>query len=874
MTPKKLRVKNFLSYAAETQELDFDLFHVACLTGENGAGKSSLIEAIAWCIWGEGRGKSAELIREGAAEARVELDFEIDENLYRIVRIAKRNKKGNAPEQLEFQVYSGERNDFIALSGTGVKETQHKITETVGITYETFISSSFILQGRANEFTIKSPKERKEILSEMLGINRYQMLSERAKQKASALEKQLSGVQGRIALLKTDVEKEEAIAREHDAEKIHEAAMGAALRTLKENLETIAAKLSQFDTLRLQKEEAERLRIRIESEMLVLSREVKEKHTERERLQQLVFRKPELEKRVADLTAAQIKLSEADENASAAQVLEHERLKGESEVDRLRRELEAKITEKKNFSERLRRELQKQKALLGEKPALLKQQVQLQESQSRLAASAGELTAVRAEKILLAGEQAGADSLIAQCKERQSEIIVKGKTIKDAAEAACPLCRQPLTETHRQEIVGEYRREYQVYQSREEDARRQIDALKISLQTLVEKEKHLEGQQQQLGLLERQQAGIAEKLEQQARYETEVQERTAELDAIETELETLVRSQQSGETVKVAAMQLTETLTKLRTLGYDAGIHQSLRAEIKSLSAAPAELMAVSNAEENMKRLSVQLQSLSEKQSAADAESKMLETRVAELAQLLLPERDIRAEESAVKARAAEAETAYREAIVRRTRLQEMLQTILRQRAEIKTLESQASGDVEKQEVFQALQEAFGIKGIQSLLIEAALPELETQANVLLQKLTRNQASLSIDTQKVQQNDKTVETLEIKISDGQGVVRDYATFSGGEKFRVDFALRIALSKLTASQGSGRGIKMLVIDEGFGTQDDEGLEAITEAIQLISDEFEKIILITHLEKLKEAFEVKISVSRDANRGSVFTIDGGR
>lgn len=53
MTPKRLRLINFLSYGEEPCELHFDQFHVACIVGKNGAGKSSLLESIAWCIWGE-----------------------------------------------------------------------------------------------------------------------------------------------------------------------------------------------------------------------------------------------------------------------------------------------------------------------------------------------------------------------------------------------------------------------------------------------------------------------------------------------------------------------------------------------------------------------------------------------------------------------------------------------------------------------------------------------------------------------------------------------------------------------------------------------------------------------------------------------------
>ena len=76
-------------------------------------------------------------------------------------------------------------------------------------------------------------------------------------------------------------------------------------------------------------------------------------------------------------------------------------------------------------------------------------------------------------------------------------------------------------------------------------------------------------------------------------------------------------------------------------------------------------------------------------------------------------------------------------------------------------------------------------------------------------------------------------------------------FSGGEAFRINFALRIALSRLLA-QRSGAPLPILFIDEGFGSQDASGQERLREAIQSIQSDFQKIIVITHLEGIKDSF----------------------
>ena len=96
-------------------------------------------------------------------------------------------------------------------------------------------------------------------------------------------------------------------------------------------------------------------------------------------------------------------------------------------------------------------------------------------------------------------------------------------------------------------------------------------------------------------------------------------------------------------------------------------------------------------------------------------------------------------------------------------------------------------------------------------------------------------------------------------------------YSGGEAFRVNFALRIALSQLLAER-AGTQIRTLVIDEGFGTQDAEGLAALVQAIRTIQDDFDKILVVTHLEELKNAFPVRIEVRKDPVTGSTFDVVG--
>jgi exonuclease SbcC len=111
------------------------------------------------------------------------------------------------------------------------------------------------------------------------------------------------------------------------------------------------------------------------------------------------------------------------------------------------------------------------------------------------------------------------------------------------------------------------------------------------------------------------------------------------------------------------------------------------------------------------------------------------------------------------------------------------------------------------------------------------------------------------------------ETLDIQISDSAGI-RDYEMYSGGEAFRINFAIRLALAEVLA-QRAGARLQTLVIDEGFGSQDEAGRQRLVEAINLVKDEFAKILVITHIDSLKDAFPSRIEVTK-THRGSVVSV----
>ena len=167
---------------------------------------------------------------------------------------------------------------------------------------------------------------------------------------------------------------------------------------------------------------------------------------------------------------------------------------------------------------------------------------------------------------------------------------------------------------------------------------------------------------------------------------------------------------------------------------------------------------------------------------------------------------------------------------------------------------------------YKQLERAFGKDGVPALLIEQALPEIESQGQRHPGPAERREHVGALHhpgSLQRQKREDLNETLDIQISDGAGT-RDYEMFSGGEAFRVNFAIRLALSEVLA-QRAGARLQTLVIDEGFGSQDALGRQRLVEAINLVRHDFAKILVITHIDELKDAFPNRIEVEK-TDRGS--------
>jgi exonuclease SbcC len=327
---------------------------------------------------------------------------------------------------------------------------------------------------------------------------------------------------------------------------------------------------------------------------------------------------------------------------------------------------------------------------------------------------------------------------------------------------------------------------------------------------------------------------------------------------------------ESGKFALEARKKLALKDKDLAALGYDAAAHDTARRAEVQARPAEAEFRGLAEARSALKPLDNEIANLQAEIEKQEAGIKVQQAEYDEAAAAL----------AAAESQAPDFEAAERTLFALQERENALNQEVGGARQKVTVLDElrkrKKGLETERGELavqigrYKTLERAFGKDGVPALLIEQALPQIEIKANEILGRLSDDTMHLHFETQAKYKDDKRKdlrETLDIQVSDGAGL-RDYELFSGGESFRVNFAIRLALSEVLA-QRKGARLQMLVIDEGFGSQDTLGRQRLIQAINAVKNDFAKILVITHLEELKDSFPNRIEVEK-TDRGSTVTV----
>lgn len=333
-------------------------------------------------------------------------------------------------------------------------------------------------------------------------------------------------------------------------------------------------------------------------------------------------------------------------------------------------------------------------------------------------------------------------------------------------------------------------------------------------------------------------------------------------------LATLTQTLQSEQFALAQRLELQTVQERLAELDFSPVVYHTLQQQIHAQQHVERYYMQLETARVQVAETRTALQALEARRQRLATDLATLEQEQQHYASALGSLQSLRHEVAHTEAQVHALREREGLARVALGRSQSQYDHCLQQELELQRKLQQRDQAAKERTLYGDLAQMFGKNGIQAIMIENAIPELEDEANRLLGRVTRNAMHLTLETQRDTRSGGVAETLDIKISDALGT-RNYEMFSGGEAFRINFALRVALAKMLARR-AGTRLRTLVIDEGFGTQDTDGLERLVEVIKAIQEDFAKIIVITHLRELKNAFETHIEVKKDPVRGSFYQV----
>ncbi|HOU07749.1 MAG TPA: SMC family ATPase [Caldisericia bacterium] len=965
LVPISLEITDFLSYRGFHQ-LDFSSFHVASITGMNGAGKSAILDAITWALFGQARKPTLirsktksdreTVINDDANTCEVSLTFRIGQNTYLVDRAMDR---GGAIRLQFRQITRDGEND---LRGKSTPETDQAIETELGFTYEVFASSSFITQGDSARFMEAKPKERREILAQILQLDKYGACKEIADSRLKSLKEETSAQK---ALLEDKSKISERIPQIESDLAQAEYDLNSAERQWEEcrkNLESLRKNLSVAEAKRKTLEETKTKTTKLEKELGEIASSIAELDKRISQYKKLLENETQVNLGFEKLGQKRQELERLTEKEVRVSALEKTRTQAQAKIDIKAKELETKLVQlSSQIDESLKAQtmlegLQKEADRLGEEKAKIAKtreekhswDLSLQQAKNTLAGAEKKFAEQqgRLEKALkLTGleDASKIDSTLGKIHELQAgipaleeEITSIKKSVSDAeGEKAtaiaeidhlekeiqvlgegkagkCPLCGQELPSGGSAKLVEEKRAKIGECKISLQDINEKIDPIK---QSLASAEKKLDLAKQSVGkipLLEQamsissESGQISQELEEKRKSFEEA--RKGFLLFEETNGLVLQQENQTLAQYEQASKQLTLTAEKASKIENLKEHEASLQKEFISKSFATEELELIEKTKKEIEAEEFDQMELSQAKKAVSelepfAQQKTeLEVAKANLAGATEQSETAKKRFSSINGDIVEsqrlllelgdAEREYQEA-VQKTGAEEQREKLLQKQRDqafsgrnmfAKSLEDakkalEESSQIQEklvtlekdQKVFERIKEMFGIDGIPSRVLQGVAPQLEEIANSVLQRISQGHTgseSLRMEIKLERESkDKSLSTLDVILTDGQ-IARPYELFSGGERFRADFAIRLALSKLLA-QRAGAKLQTLVVDEGFGTQDSEGIKRLVEAINEMSSDFEKILVVSHVEEMRNSFERKILVTRDDD-GSHFEI----
>lgn len=925
MRIETIALHNFGSFA--DCAVDLRQISAGVVTGGNGSGKSTLfVDSILWALFGQCRTESDQMMRLGAVEMSVTVQFLLTGQQYRVVRKRSLHTQ-RGKSDLSLQIAHGD--EWEDASGARLTDTQGKICSLLNMDAELLVSTGMLVQGSADKFSRATSSERKAILAQILRLDQYGPLKQAATRHLTIAGAKHGEKAGQLIALDAEaatvpnleaqqaeisgavVESNKAVEQLEQ----HQQALTTKKATLAAELEQLTAIPAQIAAVQVQQSD--------------LRRDQETKAARRERAAKILGNRATIEAAVQqEAVTKEFEVTVGDEwtQLSAEMALaKHVLIAEQEQLDaipaqraRVRSQRETlrtqqdEITARRERAAKILSERATIDAKVKEEEVARRQEGLIESERSALAGEAMELgralTEIRlhlSEGIELERQVVKAEAevdrqvqrYVSDTQTHETALTVAKKSVAfletvpcgSDLQRTCPFTIQAVKIQETMPAKEQAFQERFVGDHRASIATEACEALRLVLTR--QSEWSFKGYDEDAaGLVVRIQTVSAQQHDCEARraanrdrlaalvtFTALVPElATAEREVAQVDLDLAQRArecalatqeleqlQQRATDREHAMLQIEERITDLAArLGACETQRRTNQTTLKDLAILTALVPELASAEREVASVDQDLARLTVDLGRLSLDLNGLHARLADRTRLTT-ERDRLANDWQQDATYLARLRSDGQAAI--GRLKELELEIKRAHDAGRQAE-QLRQECESLRIdgrhFQALATAYA--QIPVLILESSIPLLEEEANRILGKISSSGMTVRLDTQKaLKSGDGLAETLDIIVRDVFGE-RSYAAFSGGEKARIDLSLRIGLSRLLANRAGAR-IETMVVDEAFAAVDREGIEQLVECLPMLSQEFGCLLMITHDETFKSSIAQQIIVTK-TNHGS--------
>ena len=791
MRINSLRMCNFRQHTDSFITFDTGLTGII---GPNGSGKTTILEAIAWALYGQdaarGRKETIRSLNAGAGDrVKVELDFELGGHRYRVAR-------GLTSAEL----YLDGADAPIANSLSGVSEM---LRRRLGMSRDEFFNTYFTGQKELDVMASMAPAERAQFLNRVLGYERLRVAQRMVRDKARLVGAGATELRtalpdaASVEALHTDAVARLAQATERarvsDTRRAH-----ARLQ-----MDDVAPRwvAAQQEREQLQEALAE-LRV-AESEVAAYTRDVER-----------------IGRELTDVIAADEEMQRLAEELTPLAALSEE-LQALDQLARDEGRRNALLETERALEEEVRR-LRERRTKIETAPALEEEAtLELEQMRAMLELVEGELEAKRTEWVR---DRQEADTKRTALRERYTEVKEQRERLITAGEnGTCPICERALHDHYRSVL----------------------DHFDEQMSNLIADGKYFNSRIEQLEEM----PGEVRELDERRRSTFEdvgkFERRLVKVQLAVQELTGLARDLHARE------QRYEQVRTERASIpgGYDAFRHAAARRELDRLGPLNARATRLATLMERRPALESERDRAAAGTASAQARMTSLSARRDVLA---FSEQGYAALRAQHDAAAAELRVAELEAVAAAGEAAGARAAVARgeqARQELQRIRSQLEALDRERRLHDEL--------------DRALTDLRTDLNVELRPEIGDIASgfltaLTDSRYNVLELDETYNVTVLENSNPKHVI------SGGEEDIANLCLRLAISQLIAER-AGRSFSLLILDEVFGSLDEDRRENVVKLLHGLHDRFEQVIIVTHIEGLLGLDQV-ISVRYDEETGS--------